>query len=166
MGIDKPPIRIKFTPNNIGRVIINIDVRKADGLSHKNIVFKLDSGSDFTTISIEDLQLLGFKNYFLSKCPKHILPENQKVTTADGTPVKLQYINNMSMMFEDREILNVRLFFAMGTNMRSLFGSDILKYFNSEVNYDIGYLSLYERSSMPDLSNNEVPLQIYELKQI
>ena len=54
MNKNKPPIVINFKPSNLGRVNFELDVRRADGLSHRRVMFKLDSGSDFTTLSMRD----------------------------------------------------------------------------------------------------------------
>jgi len=57
-----------------------------------------------------------------------------------------------------------RVFFALGTNLRSLFGSDILKYFNREVSYDDGELRLLELVKKPSLSSGEKPIYIYTVE--
>jgi len=49
--------------------------------------------------------------------------------------------------------------------MRSLLGSDILKYFNFEVNYDESLLLLRERTCKPGLSPGETLIQIYSVEE-
>ena len=50
------PIIIPFDTNNLGRVEFDADVMTGDRMSLGRVEFKLDSGSDFTTISCDDLE--------------------------------------------------------------------------------------------------------------
>ena len=154
------PIIIQFTTNNLGRVEFRAGVQTGDGLSHKRISFKLDSGSDFTTLSCEDLSLLGYSREILEACPFH---GNEPSTAFSDTKPHLRYMTNISITFGDRELQNCRIFFALDTKLKSLFGSDILKYLNREINYDEGKLYLRKRIVDPKLSRDETPIQIYSL---
>ena len=156
------PIIIKFTSDNLGRVIFDADVMTGDRKSLKTVVFKLDSGSDFTTINCDDLENLGYSNDFLKTCPFHQIKAS---TASSGHTLPLQYISNISIKFQDRELQGCRMFFAIGTNLRSLFGSDILKYFNREINYDKGELRLTELANKPMQSQGEVPIHIYSVEK-
>jgi hypothetical protein len=156
-------IVIPIEKPDLGRVIFRADVLRSDRLSHDEVIFKLDSGSDFTTLSLEDLGRLGYTEEFLRNCPEYGV-DGISVTTADGSPVHFRYLSNISIMFQDREIQGCKIFFALDTKMRSLFGNDILKYFNREVNYDAGELRLNERSGPPLMSADETPLHIYVLE--
>ena len=149
-------INIPFEYNSLGRVDFAVDVMTSDLKSFDAVRFKLDSGSDFTTISCEDLDNLGYTREFLEKCSLHHL----SAITASGN-IRLQYIKNISIKFGEREIQNCRIFFALDSQLRSLFGSDILKYFNWGVNYDKKLLQLNKAETVPALSEGEVPLQIY-----
>jgi len=156
-----PPIIIPFTPNYLGRVIFNADVITGDLKSFDRVVFKLDSGSDFTTIEFAVLLSLGYTREFLKNCPSH----DEVISTAYQDNKKpLQYISNISIKFEDRELQGCRIFFALDSNLKSLFGSDILKYFNWGVNYDEGIFHLNERKNAPLLQENEHPIHIYSLE--
>ena len=152
------PIIIPFTPNNLGRVIFEAQVMTGDRKSFNDVEFKLDSGSDFTTISCDDLTVLGYEWEYLKSCPHH---NTQASTASEDLVLPLQYINNVSIKFDDRELQGCRVFFALGTKLRSLFGSDILKFFNREIDYDTGELRLIELKSKPILSEGENPIQIY-----
>jgi hypothetical protein len=127
----------------------------------RDVRFKLDSGSDFTTISCEDLELLGYSEEYLISCPHHRVKAS---TASEDFVLPLQYISDVSIKFGDRELQGCRMFFALGTKLRSLFGSDILKYFNREINYDAGEFRLTELSSKPLLSSGETPIQIYTVE--
>jgi len=129
-----------------------------DRKSFHEIKFKLDSGSDFTTINEADLFRLGYARAFLKDCPFY--HTSAKTATAS---FRLQYIDGVSLKFGDNEIQNSRIFFAMNTDLRSLFGADILKYFNWEVNYDIGRLTLAPAKNSPILAPGEKVLHIYNL---
>jgi hypothetical protein len=120
----------------------------------------LDSGSDFTTLSCEDLDNLGYDRDFLESCPFH----HTNASTA-SVDIKLQYIKNLSIKFGEREIQNCRIFFTFDSQLRSLFGSDILKYFNWGVNYDNRLLQLDKAKTLPSLSEGETPLQIYTVEK-
>ncbi|MCL2018265.1 MAG: retroviral-like aspartic protease family protein [Oscillospiraceae bacterium] len=156
------PIIIPFTPNSLGRVKIRAQVMTGDRKSLKDVDLKYDSGSDFTTISCDDLDNLGFSEEFLKSCPHH---EGGASLAAGDKTIPLQYITNVSIKFGDRELQHCRVFFALGTTLRSLFGSDILKYFNREICYDSGELRLFERKDKPTLSTGETPIQIYSVEQ-
>lgn len=153
-------IIIPFESSNLGRIDFDASVMTGDLKSFKGVRFKLDSGSDFTTVDCDDLQNLGYTREFLESCPAH--PSG--VSTASGD-MRLQYIKNITIKFGDREIQGCRIFFALDTQLRSLFGSDILKYFNRSVDYDDELLRLTKRKKLPLLSEGETPLQIYYVEQ-
>jgi len=152
-------INIPFVFNSLGRVDFFADVVASDYKSFKGVRFKLDSGSDFTTIDSKDLYNLGYTRQFLEGCPFHHL----SATTA-SSDIRLQYVKNVSIKFSEREIQNCRIFFALDSQLRSLFGSDILKYFNWGVNYDKKVLQLDKTDNSPTLSEGEEPLQIYTIE--
>ncbi len=151
------PIVVSFNPSSLGRVEFDAGIMTADRKSFVDITFKLDSGSDFTTLSCEDLDALGYSEEYLRSCKVH-----GEASTASGK-VDLRYIENVSIKFGDRELQGCRIFFTLGAEMRSLFGSDILKYFNREINYDKGELRLNKRDEAPSLSAGENPVQIYSV---
>jgi len=152
-------IIIPFDFNSLGRVDFIADVMTSDYKSFDGVRFKLDSGSDFTTIDSKDLYTLGYTHEFLESCPFHHL----SATTA-SSDIRLQYIKNVSIKFNEREIQNCRIFFALDSQLRSLFGSDILKYFNWGVNYDKKVLLLDKTENVPTLSEGEEPLHIYTIE--
>lgn len=156
------PIIIPFEPNSLGRVEFTAHVMTGDRKSLKKVDFKLDSGSDFTTVSCDDLDRLGYTQEYLKSCPHH---GGGATLAMDENRTPLQYITNVSIKFGDRELQHCRVFFALGTSLRSLFGSDILKYFNREVCYDTGELRLLERKDKPQLSTGETPIEIYSIQQ-
>ena len=153
------PIIIPFESSSLGRVDFDARVTTGDHKSFKAVRFKLDSGSDFTTIDCKDLDNLGYTHEFLKSCQFH--PTNAFTASSD---IKLQYITNVSIKFGYREIQGCRIFFAFGTQLRSLFGSDILKYFNWEVNFDESLLRLTQTVKKPLLSTGENSLQIYSVE--
>ncbi|MCL1843976.1 MAG: retropepsin-like domain-containing protein [Defluviitaleaceae bacterium] len=150
---------IPFDFNSLGRVDFIADVMTSDYKSFDGVRFKLDSGSDFTTIDSKDLHTLGYSREFLKGCPFHHL----SAATASSN-IRLQYIKNISIKFSNREIQNCRIFFALDSQLRSLFGSDILKYFNWSVNYDKKVLQLEKTENTPNLSEGEEPLHIYTIE--
>jgi hypothetical protein len=154
------PISVPFTPSGLGRVEFTAGVSTADRKSFYSVNFKLDSGSDFTTISCNDLIKLGYTQDFLQNCP---LYANEASTATEELKLQLRYITDVSLKFGDRELQGCRIFFAPDTELRSLFGSDVLKYFNWEVNYDESKLKLTQRASVPALTLGEKPIQIYNL---
>ncbi|MCL1987851.1 MAG: retroviral-like aspartic protease family protein [Firmicutes bacterium] len=153
------PIVINFDTNEMGRILMNVKVLKGDLLSHKTVRFKLDTGADYTVIARETLKDLGYTDEFLRSCPKDKYP----ATMADGTKVQLYYIPNVSIMFKEREIQNCRIYFSLDAKMRTLFGCNILKFFNYTVNYDSSEILLQERSTLPKLAEGEQPIQVYEI---
>jgi len=156
------PIVIPFTSNELGRVDFDAHVMTGDRKSLKRVRFLLDSGSDFTTISCRDLARLGFTEEYLKSCPYH----STRATVATGENKKpFQYITNVSIKFGDRELQQCRVFFALGTQLSNFFGNDVLKYFNRDVDYDTGELTLKERKNKPGLATGEVEIQIYSLEQ-
>ena len=165
MGIGRingKEIIIKFPPNGLGRVEFKADVQTGDGLSLGEVRFKLDSGSDFTTINREDLESLGYTQEFLKTCPFH---HSDVLAASDDVKMRLQYITNISIKFGYRELKGCRIFFNLGKNLRSLFGSDILKYFNYEINYDKSEFRLNKTKIPPILSESETLIQIYTVER-
>jgi len=154
------PIIIPFTPTNLGRVVFVADVMTGNRLSFRRVYFKLDSGSDFTTVSCDDLEMLGYEPEYLESCPYH---DEIASSASEKAALPLQYIKNVSIKFKDRELQGCRVFFARGTQLSSLFGSDLLKYFNREINYDAGELRLLDLKTTPTLSPGEDSIQIYSL---
>ena len=153
-------IEIPFTASNLGRVEITAGVMTGNRKSFADVEFKLDSGSDFTTLSCNDLNNLGYSLNFLQNCQYY----STDASTASGA-LRLQFITNVSIKLSERELQGCRVFFALGTNLRSLLGSDILKYFNWEVNYDLGLLRMNQVAAKPALSPGESPLQVYAFEE-
>ena len=153
-------IVIPFITSRLGRVVFLADAMTGNRKSFDEVYFKLDSGSDFTTLDCESLEYLGYTREYLERCPYHQRPAS---TAHEERNLTLQYIPNMSLKFGVREIQNCRIFFAIDTGLRSLFGTDILKYFNWEVNYENGLLTMSQVSGKPLLAEGESELQIYSL---
>jgi predicted aspartyl protease len=156
------PIIIGFRPSGLGRVEFSADVLTGDMKTLGSVLFKLDSGSDFTTISCKDLEELGYPQEFLQNCPVY---GSDASTATEELRLQLRYIAGVSIKFGDRELQGCRIYFALGTELRSLFGSDIMKYFNWEVNYDENKLRLTQRTALPQMAADEKPIQIYTLAE-
>ena len=156
------PIIVPFTPSGLGRVEFPSHVSRSDRKSLGAVRFKLDSGSDFTTLNCKDLEDLGYTQEFLQGCPFH---SSLASTAGDDFSLRLQYIPDVSIKFGDRELQGCRIFFALGTKLRNLFGSDILKYFNRAIDYDKYELRLTKRIFIPKLIYGEKPIQIYKLTE-
>ena len=97
-----------------GRVIFSARIITGDYKSFKRVYFKLDSGSDFTTISCDDLKNLGYTLDFLEKCPFH---GTTALSAFGDSQIQMQYILNVSIKFGDRELQGCRIFFALNTNL-------------------------------------------------
>jgi hypothetical protein len=101
-------IEIKFqTPHN-GKIEIRVHVRDASGLNHSRVQFELDTGSRFTIISQDDLKALGYTPEILAKCPKATNAFGKEIMgiSATGYEFDLKYIPSMSLMFNDRELID------------------------------------------------------------
>ena len=154
------PIVIPFNPSKLGRVRFFADVSTGNRKSLKSIQFKLDTGSDFTTLSCKDLGILGYTREFLESRPFH---ENDAVFGDNVTTSPIRYIRDVSIKFDDRELQGCRIFFALDTELQSFFGSDLLKYFNIEINNDAHELRLTTCVNKPSLASGETPIHIYSL---
>jgi hypothetical protein len=154
------PIIINFETSGLGRVGFDVKVSTADRKSLRSVIFKLDSGSDFTTLSRKSLKVLGYTTEFLQNCPVH---KGGASAAAEGLKLQLRYITNASIKLGDRELQGCRIYFSLDTNLRNLFGCDILKYFNREIDYDKGELRLIERATAPLFAAGETPIHIYTL---
>jgi len=152
-------IILDFETNEVGRILIDVKVLTGNSLSHKTVKFRLDTGADYTIIGMDTLRHLGYTDEFLHSCPKEKYP----ATAANNTKVQLHYLENVSIMFNEREIQGCRIYFSPNAKMRNLFGCNILKYFNYMINYDFAEILLQERSTMPQLSEGEKPIQVYEI---
>lgn len=159
------PIIVIFTQLSTGRIEFEAEVMTSDRKSLDTVTFKMDTASDFTTLSYDDLKLLGYKDDFLYKCS--VVTE---ASTAGGR-IELRYIDNVSIKIGNRELQGCRIFFSLRNDLRSLFGSDILKYFNYSVNFDIddtgeiGEFKMQKTIRLPQLSNNERQIYIYSLSK-
>ena len=60
------PIIIPFSPSSLGRVEFSAQVMTGDRKTFGEVEFKLDSGSDFTTLSCDNLDVLAVRIGFLS----------------------------------------------------------------------------------------------------
>ena len=69
------------------------------------ITFKLDTGSDFTTLSYDDLKLLGYEDEYLHKCAVY-----ETIASSAGGTIELQYLDNISIKFGERELQGCRIF--------------------------------------------------------
>lgn len=156
------PIIIPFTPNRLGRIVFESKVMTGDRKSLGTVMFKLDTGSDFTTISCDELKLLGYTQEYLKSCPHHV---GGATLAADEHKTTLQYIPNVSIKFDDRELQHCRIYFALGTKLRSLFGGDILKYFNIEINNNEKEIRLSKREDDIPMLDDEMQIQIYSIEQ-
>jgi len=107
------PIIISFPPSTLGRVEFAAEVSTGDKLSLESVDFKLDSGSDFTTVSCHDLEDLGYTHDFLQRCPFHA----NHASTADGElKLQLQYISGVSIIGDKRTVPLTRLTSAFISN--------------------------------------------------
>ena len=156
------PIIISFPPSGLGRVMLELPVQTGNGLSLEQVWFKLDSGSDFTTISCKDLTMLGYTQEFLQSCPYHHVSAS---AASDDLKLRFQYMTNVAIKFGEHELQGCRIFFILGSQLRSLLGCDILKYFNYEINYDKGEMRLHKTVNTPELSEGETSIQIYSIEK-
>ena len=152
------PIIIPFGPSGLGRIEFKVQVQTGNGLSLGDVTFKLDSGSDFTTLSCEDLESLGYTQAFLQACPFHHVSAS---AASSDVEFKLQYLKSVAIKLGEHELKGCRIFFILGSKLRSLLGCDILKYFNYEINYDKGEMRLNKAVNAPELSRGETPIHIY-----
>jgi len=157
------PIIIPFIPNQLGRILFPVQVQSGDGLSHREVEFKLDTGSDFTLLSQGSLKKLGYSEAMLKACPTF---KGNPSTANSKQGGKLQYLSNISIKFFDREIQGCTVYFSLVDDYRNLFGADILKYFNKNIDEDKGILTLTKKIKPPLLLENEVPIQIYSLESM
>jgi hypothetical protein len=157
------PITIPIKKSGWGRVVFDAMVSTGDMKSLDLATFKLDSGSDFTTLSETTLKNLGYTDEYLRSRPAHA--GEASTATEDDKLKNLQYIEHVSIKFEDRELQGCRIYFALGTKLRNLFGCDMMRYFNREIDYDKCEMRLTERVTDPQLLDDEKPIQIYNLAE-
>ncbi|MCL2086845.1 MAG: retropepsin-like domain-containing protein [Oscillospiraceae bacterium] len=173
------PIKINFETDERGRVDFEADVTTFDSKSLRPIKFKLDTASDFTTLSDEALERLGYtEELLLNECNDI----THKAITGAGE-IPLRHIDNVSIKFGDREIQHARVFFMLKKDLdikirqaidkgeikqpklNTLLGSDLMKHFNFTVNYDDLELTLWKTTRTPKLSQGEKPIQIYSVEK-
>jgi hypothetical protein len=169
------PIIIPFTTNDFGRVMFTAQVLKQDFKSHGRVDFQYDSGSDITLLSVAALDDLDYERSFLETCPIVSVEDGRPVIvntadgktarTSDGELAHLRCIRNLTIKFGNRELVGCTIYFALDSDMSTLFGGNILKYFNREINYDAAQFILTPRTTQPVLSGNEKPIQVYSVAQ-
>jgi len=91
--------------------------------------FKVDTGSDFTVLRLDDLIRLGYNMESLKIYPVH---EHRASTVAEENGLILHYIDGVTLELGCVTLYNRRIFFS-DQIVRNLLGSDILKYFNIEI---------------------------------
>ena len=163
MILDNVPIIIPFIPNQLGRILFPVQVQTGNGIAHKKVIFKLDTGSDFTLLSRTSLKDLDYDEAMLKACP---IFEGNPSTANSKRSGKLQYISNISVKFFDREIQGCTIYFSLVDDYKNLFGADILKYFNKNIDEDNGIFTLTKKIKPPLLLEDEIPLQVYSLENI
>jgi predicted aspartyl protease len=127
----------------------------------RRVSLTLDTGSDFTVLNQDVLYDLGYTEDFLKSCPVH----GTTATSWSGVESTIRYIDDFSIEFSgDRAVRKCRIFFTLESDTSNLLGSDILKYFNYNVNLDKGELTLTKRENEPPLSNGESRLFVYSLE--
>ena len=133
------PIRLTYTDNNIGRISVSMNVKHQTTKIMTPIKMKFDTGSDFTTISQDDLYDLGYDYSYLKTRPYYQLPPS---AAASSLKVPLQHLNGVDIQLDNQHISNCVIYFALDCGLRSLLGADILKYFNHNINRDDCYIDL------------------------
>lgn len=155
------PLTATFVPNAEGRVLIDVDVICSDKISYETIVFKLDTGSDFTVLNNNVLKdVLGYSDSDLRACPKHDKP----VITASGEELFFRYIRG-SLIRIDGQRMRCDIYFCVDkTVQNNLLGANLLKNFKLAIDNDANTVHFIERQTEVLMGKGETPLQLFELE--
>jgi len=156
----KENLTIKIDTDDYGQVFVYPHILTRDKKVKERIKFELDSGSSYTTMSCDDLSILGYEKSILNS-----FKDYKSVKTAGGE-IMLKHLGYITLLFEGIGIDNVNIYFSLdyeGKTLGTLLGSDFLKFFNYSVNYDIPELYIEKTKRIPPVTRDEKPLKIYSI---
>lgn len=132
---------IKFAKH--GSVFVPIDIKPLDDTTMQQIMFKVDTGADNTTISKPKLIFLGYSMDWIRKNVV-IFPDKDKPTTASGDKVNAGYVQLPVINLFGYEGKQWPFFIVVDEDkdFRNLLGRDLLTGFNYQFNNDDDIFSI------------------------
>ena len=151
----------RFDFSEYGRVYVIINIKLQDNIAMPPIRFKVDTGADKTTISKEDLQMLGYGMDWI-KQNAIVYKDEDKPTTASGDKVNAGYIQLplINILGYEGKLWPFQIIIDENSDFRNLLGRDLLTGFNYCTNNDEDKFTI-ERTKkfnpkFPFLPNQEI----------
>ena len=121
-----------------GRAILKLGIRPFDGFLLKSYAYKIDIGADMSTISRNDLDLLGYTSQWLGNNSRPV----KGITTADGQVMDAAFVQLSTVSLDGIEFRNWPFLVIFDSacdcgklikrDLRNLIGNDILDLFKVE----------------------------------
>ena len=146
--------------NDTGRKIVQVYFQRYEDISLADIFFRLDSGADITTVSKEDLKLLGYSAEWIEQNKKEA--SDIKIKLADGTARNGVYVEIPMIYFMEKDFYNFKIFIVPedGFDYSNLLGLDISTEFNYMTNNEQGVLEFYRIEKSKFSASNSASRQI------
>jgi hypothetical protein len=137
-----------------GRKVVQVYFKRYENTSLSDIFFRLDSGADITTISKEDLKLLGYSANWIEKNKKEAA--DIKIKLADGTERNGVYVEIPMMYFMEKDFYNFKVFIVPedGFDYSNLLGLDVSTEFTYLTENETGVLEFYRIESSKFTASN------------
>ena len=128
---------LKFDFSEYGRVYIPINIKPLDNITLSDILFKVDTGADTTTISKESLADLGYDSTWI-KQNAVVYKDEDKPTTAAGEKINAGYVQLPLINILGYEGKNwvFQIIMDEKQDFRNLLGRDLLTGFNYQFDND------------------------------
>ena len=120
-----------------GRVYVDIHIKQQTGITMPPISFKVDTGADKTTISKEDLVMLGYDMEWI-KQNAVVFKDEDKPITSSGDRINAGYVQLplINILGYEGKSWPFQIIMADNQDFRNLLGRDLLAGFNYWFNND------------------------------
>jgi len=121
----------KFDFSEFGRVYVEINIKQQDSIAMPPVRFKVDTGADKTTISKEDLVVLGYDMHWI-KQNAVVFKDEEKPTTASGDRINAGYVQLplINILGYEGKSWPFQIIMDEEQDFRNLLGRDLLAGFN------------------------------------
>lgn len=150
----------EFFLSEEGRGLVPVFMKPQDGITLELVSFKVDTGSDITTISKEWLQLLGYSQNWIAT--NAVEDKGRTISRAGGKDEPAWYITIPIANFAERDMKNWPFYVRIeeGRDFPNLLGLDVLSNFNFTFDYDKGAFIVEQaenpRIVLPKFKNQEI----------
>ncbi|MDR2166288.1 MAG: retropepsin-like domain-containing protein [Clostridiales bacterium] len=149
-----------------GKIIVPMNIQDANLKDMSEVDFKVDTGSDYTTISKKELYTLGYSADWIKQ---NAIRNDRDAKTADGSTIPIYFLQIPKMNILGTEVSNMRLHILLdgdggaARDLNNLLGLDLLLSFNYMVNNDEDEFIIH-RTTKPSKTKTIYPeVQLFNL---